>query len=235
MSNPFNFFDKIFYINLDSRTDRREFMEEQFKKFNIDAERFSAVSLTKEQNDDLVKRGCNFYDDSRPEYAPRIKSCTISHLMILLKAKMMGYENYLVLEDDALFDENVIEELLKSINELKTKDWDMFYLGCNPLEYYKETDNLGRVLRTTTTHAFSVNKKFYDKILMNSEFFRSYPCIDGYIGSLGKDNNNKIYMSLKNLIIQKGDFSDIEGSYVDYTYSIRDKYIYSLVEKPEGW
>ena len=49
MDNPFNFFDKIFYINLDSRTDRREFMEEQFKKFNIDAERFSAISLTKEQ------------------------------------------------------------------------------------------------------------------------------------------------------------------------------------------
>ena len=24
-----------------------------------------------------------------------------------------------------------------------------------------------------------------------------------------------------------GEFSDIEGSYVDYTYSIRDKYIYS--------
>ena len=155
--------------------------------------------------------------------------------MILLKAKMLAYENYLVLEDDALFDENIIEDLKKSIGELKTKDWDMFYLGCNPLEYYKETENLGRVLRTTTTHSFSVNRNFYNKILDNVEFFRRYPCIDGYIGSLGKDKNNKIYMSLNNLIIQKGDFSDIEGSYVDYTYSIRDKYIYSVVEKPEGW
>ena len=80
---------------------------------------------------------------------------------------MMGYENYLVLEDDALFDENIIEDLKKSIGELKTKDWDMFYLGCNPLEYYKETENLGRVLRTTTTHSFSVNRNFYNKILDN--------------------------------------------------------------------
>ena len=111
----------------------------------------------------------------------------------------------------------------------------MFYLGCNPLEYYKESENLGRVLRTTTTHAFSVNRKFYNKILDNVEFFRRYPCIDGYIGGLGRDKENKIYMSLNNLAIQKGDFSDIEGSYVDYTYSIRDKYIYSIVEKPEGW
>jgi hypothetical protein len=98
--------------------------------------------------------------------------------MILLKAKMMEYENYLVLEDDALFDENVIDNLNKSVNELKTKNWDMFYLGCNPLEYYKESENLGRVLRTATTHAFSINKKFYNKILDNVAFFRRYPCID---------------------------------------------------------
>jgi GR25 family glycosyltransferase involved in LPS biosynthesis len=235
MNNPFDFFDKIFYINLDSRTDRREFMEEQFKKYGINAERFPAVSLTKEQNDDLVKRGCNFYDDSRPEYAPRIKSCTISHLMILLKAKMMQYENYLILEDDVLFDENIINNLINSINELKTKNWDMYYLGCNPLEYYKESENLGRVIRTTTTHAYSINKKFYNKILDNVDFFKSYPCIDGYVGGLGRNKENKIYMSLNNLATQKGDFSNIEGSYVDYTHSIRDKYIYNIVEKPEGW
>jgi hypothetical protein len=52
---------------------------------------------------------------------------------------------------------------------------------------------------------------------------------------LGRNKENKIYMSLNNLAIQKGDFSDIEGSYVDYTHSIRDKYIYNIVEKPEGW
>ena len=38
------FLDKIIYINLDERTDRREIMETQFKKFGItDYERFSAV------------------------------------------------------------------------------------------------------------------------------------------------------------------------------------------------
>ena len=126
MNNPFDFFDKIFYINLDSRTDRKEFMEEQFKKFNIDAERFSAISLTKEQNDDLVKRGCNFYDGPRPEYAPRIKSCTISHISVLLRGKMMNYENILIFEDDALMDNNIIEDLNKCVNDLKNKEWICF-------------------------------------------------------------------------------------------------------------
>jgi GR25 family glycosyltransferase involved in LPS biosynthesis len=235
MTNPFDFFDKIFYINLDSRTDRNKLMEEQFIKFNINAERFSAVNLTKEQNDDLVKRGCNFYDGPRPEYAPRIKSCTISHLNILLRAKMMGYRNVLILEDDALFDDNILEELGKCVDELKNKEWDMFYLGCNPLEYYKETENLGRVLSATTTHAYAINKRMYEHILNNAEFFKYYPCIDGYYSNLGKNQDNKIYLSLKNLIIQREDFSDIEGRSVDYTFLINDKYKYSLIDKPEGW
>jgi GR25 family glycosyltransferase involved in LPS biosynthesis len=210
-------------------------MEEQFKKYDIVAERFSAVNLTKEQNDDLVKRGCNFYDDPRPEYAPRIKSCTISHISVLLRGKMMNYENILIFEDDALIDNNIMEDLDKCINDLKNKEWDMFSLGCNPLEYYKETDNLGRILRSTTSHAYSINRRFYDKILTNSNFFRSYPCIDGYYGGLGRDKNNKIYMALKNLVTQKESFSDIEGQDVNYTYSINDKYKYNIVEKPEGW
>lgn len=235
MTNPFDFFDKIFYINLDSRTDRKELMEEQFKKFNINAERFSAVYLTKEQNDDLVKRGCNFYDGPRPEYAPRIKSCTISHLNVLFRAKMMDYQNVLIFEDDALFDDNILEDLSKCVDELKYKEWDMFYLGCNPLEYYKETENLGRVIRATTNHAYAINRKFYDYILTNANFFRYYPCNDGYYGNLGKTPNNKIYLSLKNLVNQKQDFSNIEGHDVDYTFLINDKYKHNLIDKPEGW
>ena len=88
-----DFFDKIFYVNLDARTDRKEMMEAQFAKYNLNVERFSAINLTSEQNSDMVKRGCNFYDDSRPEYAPRIKSCTLSHLSILFRARLMNYEN----------------------------------------------------------------------------------------------------------------------------------------------
>jgi len=233
MNNPFDFFDKIFYINLDSRTDRRELMEEQFKKFNVNAERFSAVNLTKEQNEDLVRRGCVFYDDSRPEYAPRIKSCTMSHLTVLLRGKMMDYQNILIFEDDALIDDNIIEDLNKCVEELRNKEWNMFYLGCNPLEYYKETENLGRVVRTTTNHAYAINRNYYDKILTSSNFFKRYPCNDGQYGAYGMDQNNKIYMALKNLVTQRINFSDIEGGDVDYTLSIADKYKYNIIEKPQ--
>jgi GR25 family glycosyltransferase involved in LPS biosynthesis len=232
MQNPFDFFDKIFYINLESRPDRKEFMEQQFEKFGIVAERFSAVSLTKEQNEDLIKRGCNFYDDARPEYAPRIKSCTISHLTVLLRSKMMDYQNVLIFEDDALIDDNILEDLEKCVTELSQLEWDLFYLGCNPLEYFKETENLGRVLRTTTNHAYAINKKFYDKVLTNANFFKYYPCNDGYYGNLGMQKDIKVYMALKNLVTQRESYSDIEGHNVDYTLSIMDKYKYNLVDKP---
>ncbi len=235
MTNPFNFFDKIFYINLDSRVDRRELMEEQLNNLNINAERFSAINLTKEQNDDMLKRGCNFYDVQRPEYAPRIKSCTISHLSVLLRSKMMDYNNVLILEDDALFEENILEDLNKCTEELKNIEWDMFYLGCNPLEYFKETDNLGRIIRTTTNHAYAINKSYYDKILINSNFYKRYPCNDGYYGNLGLDKKNKIYMSLKNLVTQRENYSNIENTNVNYILSISNNYKFNMVDKPVGW
>lgn len=232
MDNPFDFFDKVFYINLDSRTDRRKLMEDQFKRFGIKAERFPAVNLTKEDNDDLVERGCTFYDDVRPEYAPRIKSCTLSHLTVLFRAKIMNYKNILVFEDDVIIDDGIFEELSKCVSDLEKIDWDIFYLGCNPLEYYKETESLGRVRGSSTAHCLSLNSSFYDKILDNVSFFKNYPCIDGYYGNLGYENRNKIYMSLKNLVYQRSDFSNIEGHEVDYKLLIDNNYKSNIVNKP---
>jgi hypothetical protein len=141
----------------------------------------------------------------------------------------------LIFEDDASFDDNIALDLADCVNELSNIEWDMFYLGCNPLEYYKDTDNLGRVLRTTTTHALAINNRFYDNILTNSNFFKTYPCIDGYYGHLGMNKSNKVYMSLKNLVTQKIDYSDIESKEVDYTLIIADRYRYNIVQKPAEW
>jgi GR25 family glycosyltransferase involved in LPS biosynthesis len=221
MSNPFDFFDKIIYINLDEREDRKIKIEQEFLKYNIKAERFSAVSLTYEQNQDLIKRGCVFYDETRPEYAPRAKSCTLSHLNVIFRSKLMKYENILVLEDDIVFSENIIEDLSKAIEELKKeKKWDMFYLGCNPLYVKKMTDNLSKSLGVLQTHAYAVNKHFYNTILEHD--FKGSPCIDLYYCGLAKENN--IYLTTKNLAMQSDGFSDIEGHHVEYNFCTQGKY-----------
>ena len=51
---------KVYYFNLDCDTVRRDFMESQFKKYNIDYERVSQSCYTDENFDDWIER----FDDS---------------------------------------------------------------------------------------------------------------------------------------------------------------------------
>ena len=117
--NPFDFFDKIFYINLDSRPERKIAVEQLFSKYGIKAERFPAIQLTPEQNEHLRQDGCYFRGDERPEHARYTKSCTLSHLSVIFRAKLMGYKNVLVFEDDVIFREDIIEELSLALEDLK--------------------------------------------------------------------------------------------------------------------
>ena len=87
-NNPFNFFDKVFFINLDSRPERKLHIEHELKKYGIVAERFSAVQLSKEQNEILKKEGCTFNKDVRSEYSRFAKSCALSHLHVILRSML---------------------------------------------------------------------------------------------------------------------------------------------------
>jgi hypothetical protein len=52
-----NYIDKIYYINLDKRIDRKKIMEEQFNKFNIiNYERVSAICpfFNKKYDNDFI-------------------------------------------------------------------------------------------------------------------------------------------------------------------------------------
>lgn len=75
--------DKIIYINLDHRTDRKDEIEGELEKFNLleKSERYSAICI-KEQG---------------------ILGCTMSHLEVFKLAKARQYNNVLILEDDFQF------------------------------------------------------------------------------------------------------------------------------------
>lgn len=225
--NPFDFFNKIYYINLDSRTDRKEKMEALFAKYGIKAERFPAITLSQEQNKQLIEDGCTFRDEARPMHCLYTKSCALSHLSVVLRAKVMGFENVLILEDDVVFAENILEELSKSLEDLKKqKKWDMFYIGCNPLRYKKAADNLGKSIYSLTAHAYAVNSNFYDRIL--SMNFKKVPCIDMFYASLSTSSD--LYMALKNLAWQGAGYSTLEEVEIDYLPSIQARYDYNLEE-----
>lgn len=227
--NPFDFFDKIFYINLDSRPERKLAVEELFSKYGIKAERFPAIQLTPEQNENLRQDGCYFRGDERPEHARFTKSCALSHLSVIFRAKLMGYKNVLVFEDDVVFREDILEELSLALEDLKKQErWDMFYIGCNPLKYKKVTDHLGMSKGALAAHAYAVNNHFYDAVLKIP--FRQLPSADMYYHNLGVVESNRVYMAMQNLAWQAPSYSTLEETNVDYFPSIQARYDHNMEE-----
>ena len=57
MNNPFNFFDKIYYINPDANLARKVELEKEFSKYAIVADRLSGVKIFLEQSEMITKNG----------------------------------------------------------------------------------------------------------------------------------------------------------------------------------
>src|SRR3990172_10356543 len=104
------YIEKVIYINLDNRTDRRKEIEHELSVFSIPFQRFPAIKTAV---------GC--------------VGCTQSHLQILKNAKQNNYKNVLILEDDFMF---VVtrEKMEKNLTELFEKtcgDFDVCMLSYN--------------------------------------------------------------------------------------------------------
>ena len=105
------FIDKIIYINLEKRKDRKIEIEDELSKFDLlsNAERFNAI-----END------------------TGIVGCTESHLNVLKLAKERGYKNILILEDDFTFllSKEEFEKNLKLFFDSKI-NYDVLMLSYN--------------------------------------------------------------------------------------------------------
>jgi len=218
VSNPFDFFDKIFCINLDNRKDRWEKCLGKFALLGIEGkvERFSALTLS-------------HLTDIAPKTRGRA-GCALSHATILRKASELKLNNYLVLEDD--FDlcyspDECLRSLQLSQEELP-KEWNIFYLGGNLTDEYgifpleKFTNNLFKLNSCHTTHSFAVNSNFYEtlkkELPTEENVFHWLPekkAIDVHF-SKSILHTSRSFIPQKMLFIQHADFSDIENNYYDY-------------------
>ena len=137
------FIDKIIYINLDKRIDRREHMEQQLEKFGLTAERFAAI-----------------------EHEEGIVGCGLSHLHVLKIAKERKYKNILILEDDFLFlvSPEIFFENLKELEQFK--EFDVCMLSYNS-DNFKNIDNsiFMKFNFTQTASGYIVNSHYYDNII----------------------------------------------------------------------
>ena len=147
----YNFFDKIYCINLKHRPDRYISANKIFKDLNIP--------------------NVEFYFAEKSAKGGRY-GCFESHINVIKKAYNSGCNNILIFEDDLrpsiFYNLNLLEE---SIEFMKNNDWDVFYLGYfiidDNLKIFESLNKKGNILKfnACATHALCLNKKSMKKIL----------------------------------------------------------------------
>jgi hypothetical protein len=138
-----NIFNNHFYINLDERKDRKEFMEQELKKLNIIPNRMKAVKM---------KSG--------------IVGCALSHIKCIEEAIKYNYEYVTIFEDDIEIIK--LDLLKKKVNKLINKDFDILLLSGNNFEPFDYIDNDHiKVNNCFTTGSYIIKKHYYNIYLNN--------------------------------------------------------------------
>lgn len=139
--------DKIFYINLDKREDRKEEIEEELKNYDLfnNSERIQAI----------------------PTPGQGILGCTMSHMNAIKLAKERNYTNVLILEDDFQF--TIPKEEFE--NQLTTFFSENIEYNVCMISYNIQRSQptiypfLTKVLEAQTASGYIVHNSFYDKII----------------------------------------------------------------------
>lgn len=212
--NPFDKFDKIYYLNLDSREDRKNRIEEHFNKFKIKAERIPGFVISPEQA--LEYDGNRELDEHSRKLAPARIGFSLTQLQAIKQAKELGLKNVLIFEDDAFIFEEHIEALKEALKELEhLPKWDMLFLGANALApIYQISPHIGKLTGAYCTHAYAVNSHFYDYLLKYD--FKQFKALDEYFFNEMRNPNYNIYTVLPIASVQYESYSDIEGKNVNY-------------------
>ena len=139
--------EKIVYINLDKREDRRKEIEGELEKMSLleKAERFPAIY----HQEGLV-------------------GCGQSHLAVLKIARDRGYKNILILEDDFMFlvTKEEVEQNMRLFFDSKIPyDVCMISYHIQRSEEVSEYPFLKRIREAQTTSGYIVNESCYDELI----------------------------------------------------------------------
>jgi glycosyl transferase family 25 len=198
-----------YYINLETRVDRKEHVESQLKIMNIKADRFNAIKM---DNGAI--------------------GCSISHLKILENAYKNNYDHVLILEDDILFlKPDLFKANFKKFMETTKNNWDvLLFAGNNVGEYDIVDDFCIKIKKCQTTTGYLVNGH-YIKVLMNNvrmgltqlihkPLQHTLFAIDKFWFVL--QENSKWFLITPLTVVQKEGYSDIEKKDINYSQIMLD-------------
>jgi glycosyl transferase family 25 len=202
--NSWSFVDKVLYINLEDRKDRKEQIKKELKKV-MPKEKYFRFNAIKDSFGHI--------------------GCSKSHIGCLEIAIKNNWKNVLILEDDAIF--NNYKEGYKLLKKLASNPYDVITLGNVGADFDKHTYKLKS---GQTTTAYLVNNHYFQtlldnfkeglKLLQETMIMEKY-CIDQYWKLLQKKDN--WYIVHPALCIQAAGFSSICNQEVDYEKYFNNK------------
>lgn len=203
-----------FYINLETRPDRKQHVEEQLQNIGISAERFNAIRL---QNGAI--------------------GCSMSHLKCLQIAKKNNWSHVMICEDDLMILNK--QTFINTINKFFTmhgddsddNKWNVLLLAGNNVPPYKKIDDICiHVSHCQTTTGYIIKMSYYDTLIDNIrtgiENLMKMPdqhiiyAIDKYWIKLQKQHI--WYMLAPVVAVQREDYSDIEERKINYENIMKD-------------
>ena len=197
-----------FYINLDSRPDRKQHVERQLGIIGINAQRFKAIKL---QNGAL--------------------GCSLSHLKLIETAKANNWPHILVVEDDILFTNPSL--FIQQCNKFLSthKEFDVALISGTHVPPYREIDDTCvQVTKCQTTTGYLVQNHYFDTLIQNykmgiqnlmrePENHRIY-AIDKFWFNL--QAIHKWYLIIPLTVTQREYYSDIEKRPTNYARAMLD-------------
>jgi len=201
-----NNIDKIFYINLDKREDRRTEIENELLSRGLtNFERFQAIEI--------------------PYFGA--VGCSKSHLEVLRLAKERGYKNILIMEDDFMFlvdKEELEQNLIEFFDSEAGKNYDVCMISYHLIDG-KDCDYpfLIKVNEAQTTSGYIINANFFDALIKLYEESTKLLEQTGQHWLYANDQAWKIlqpqnnwYCFKKRIGKQREGFSDIANCYQSY-------------------
>lgn len=210
-----NNIDHIFYINLKSRIDR----------FNEINNEFNKIGLIKNDNEGNISSIPERFDAfSTPGFG--ILGCTISHCTVLTIAKCRNYKNVLIFEDDFTFLINQ-EEFEAEISNIFDNhvDFDVIFFSYNLIKSEQSTEYpfLQRVFNSSTASCYLVAGHYFDSLI--NLYNDNIPLLDNtkehwkYANDVVWEKlmiKDKWYATNTRVGKQRPSFSDNSNEFMDY-------------------
>ena len=211
----YNIFNKIktVIINLEDRKDRlNEVIGECHKIELYNFEIFNGIKINDQIYSKLLNRN-KIWKRNNSDYFKSALGCKLSHLGVLKKYINISEEYLMILEDDIIFENNILTYLNLALFSLKNKNWDILYLSTNLKvkdDATKINNNLLKINKGLTTTGQIFKTKNIKKIIDIIE--KSEIEIDNTYNKY-LDNKFCIYPMMA---YQRRSYSDINKEVLDY-------------------